>query len=140
MTVFTISWGTSALHYSKTNFLAGQMLSVVFFAIGIPLSAVLADRYGRARMLIVASACIFLFGLIFSPLFSTGSWTITGLFLALGMFLMGLTYGPLGTALAGIFPPAVRYTTARPFRSRLPVFWVRRLRPPWLPGLLPIMA
>jgi hypothetical protein len=26
------------------------------------------------------------------------------------MFLMGLTYGPLGTALAGIFPPAVRYT------------------------------
>jgi hypothetical protein len=26
------------------------------------------------------------------------------------MFLMGLTYGPLGTALAEIFPPAVRYT------------------------------
>jgi len=110
MTVFTISWGTSALHYSKSNFLAGQMFSVVFFAIGIPLSSVLADRFGRVRMLIVASACIFLFGLIFSPLFNTGSWTITVVFLALGMFLMGLTYGPLGTALAGIFPPAVRYT------------------------------
>ena len=26
------------------------------------------------------------------------------------MFLMGLTYGPLGTALAGIFPASVRYT------------------------------
>ena len=30
--------------------------------------------------------------------------------LSIGMFLMGLTYGPLGTALAGTFPPAVRYT------------------------------
>jgi hypothetical protein len=33
-------------------------------------------------------------------------------FLALGMALMGLTYGPLGTALAGLFPTAVRYTGA----------------------------
>jgi metabolite-proton symporter len=110
MTVFTISWGTSALHYSKSDFLAGQMLSVLFFAAGIPLSSILADRYGRARILIIASFCICLFGLVFSPLFGTGNWTITLLFLALGMFLMGLTYGPLGTALAGIFPPAVRYT------------------------------
>ncbi|HWD86804.1 MAG TPA: MFS transporter [Mucilaginibacter sp.] len=110
MTVFTLSWGTSALHYSKSDFLGGQMFSVVFFAVGIPLSAVLADRYGRARILIISSVLIFLFGLAFSPLFSTGSWTVTVMFLAVGMFLMGLTYGPLGTALAGIFPPAVRYT------------------------------
>ena len=112
MTVFTLSWGTSALHYSKASFLVAQMISVVAFGIGIPLSAVLADRYGRATMLIVATAFIFLFGLGFSPLFSTGSWAITVGFLVLGMFLMGLTYGPLGTALAGIFPAAVRYTGA----------------------------
>ena len=58
----------------------------------------------------VATAGIFIFGLVFAPLFSTGSLGITGLFLALGMFLMGLTYGPLGTALAEIFPASVRYT------------------------------
>jgi hypothetical protein len=34
------------------------------------------------------------------------------LFLALGLALMGFTYGPLGTALAGLFPTAVRYTGA----------------------------
>ena len=28
------------------------------------------------------------------------------------MFLMGLTYGPIGTTLAEMFPPAVRYTGA----------------------------
>jgi MFS family permease len=88
------------------------MLSVIFFAVGIPLSSILADRYGRAEALISATLLIFLFGLVFSILFSTGSWTITAIFLCLGMFLMGLTYGPLGTTLAGIFPPAVRYTGA----------------------------
>jgi metabolite-proton symporter len=110
MTVFTLSWGTSALHYSKSSFLGAQMLSMVFFGIGIPLSSILADRYGRARVMIWSTVAILLFGLVFSPLFSTGSWTVTAGFLILGMFLMGLTYGPLGTALAVIFPPAVRYT------------------------------
>lgn len=110
MTVFTLSWGTSALHYQKSSFLILQMISMLFFAMGIPLSAVIADKYGRAKMLLIATACIFVFGLVFSPLFSTGSILVTGLFLIIGMFFMGLTYGPVGTALAEIFPAAVRYT------------------------------
>jgi len=112
MTVFTLSYGTSILHYPKGSFLIGQLISVLFFGLGIPISALLADRYGRSKVLIGATAGIFLFGLVFSPLFSTGSWGITVLFLVLGMFLMGLTYGPIGTALAGIFPASVRYTGA----------------------------
>ncbi|SFS98302.1 metabolite-proton symporter [Mucilaginibacter polytrichastri] len=112
MTVFTLSWGTSALHYPKSNFLIIQMISMLFFGMGIPLSAVLADKYGRNNMLIVATICIMIFGLIFAPLFTTGSLVVTAVFLSLGMFLMGLTYGPIGTALAGIFPASVRYTGA----------------------------
>lgn len=110
MTVFTLSWGTSVLHYPKTGFLIGQMISMLFFGLGIPLSAVWADRYGRSLILIIATVGIFIFGLFFSPFFSTGSLVITSLFLSIGMFLMGFTYGPLGTALAEIFPASVRYT------------------------------
>jgi len=110
MTVFTLSWATSALHYSKISFLIGQMGSMIFFAIGIPLSAVLADRYGRNNMLVVATILILLFGLFFSQLFVAGNLTQTYIFLCLGLFLMGLTYGPIGTTLAEIFPPSVRYT------------------------------
>jgi metabolite-proton symporter len=110
MTVFTLSWGTSVLHYSRSGFLIGQMISVLFFGLGIPISAVLADRYGRARILIIATVGIFIFGLFFSTLFSTGNFGITVGFLVLGMFLMGLSYGPIGTALAGVFPASVRYT------------------------------
>ena len=112
MTVFTISWGTSALHYPKQSFLIAQIIATLFFGLGIPISAILADKYGRVNMLIVASLLIFIFGLFFSPLFSTGNWNITVGFLILGLFLMGLTYGPIGTALAEIFPPMVRYTGA----------------------------
>ena len=110
LTVFTLSWGTSVLHYPKTGFLIVQMISMLFFALGIPLSALLADRYSRGSILMLATAAIFIFGLFFSALFRPGSLEGTGIFLAIGMFLMGFTYGPLGTALSEIFPAAVRYT------------------------------
>jgi len=110
MTIFTLSWGTSVLHYPKTGFLIGQMVSMLFFGLAIPLSAVLADKYSRSLILILATVSIFIFGLFFSAFFSAGSLAMTTLFLSVGMFLMGLTYGPLGTALAEIFPASVRYT------------------------------
>ncbi|CAN5280103.1 metabolite/H+ symporter [soil metagenome] len=112
MTVFALSWGTSALHYARASFLSAQMIAMLFFAAAIPLSAVIADRYGRGNMLIIASICIIVFGLFFSSLFSAGSWPLIVSFLSIGLFLMGLTYGPMGTALAEIFPPTVRYTGA----------------------------
>jgi hypothetical protein len=45
-------------------------------------------------------------------LFAAASPARVLLLLGLGLGLMGLTYGPLGTALAGRFPTAVRYTGA----------------------------
>jgi len=110
MTVFTISWGTTKFHYSRSAFLIAQMISMLFFALSIPLSAILADKYGRGKVLIITTILIFGYGLVFAPLFVAGNWSLTVIFLALGMFLMGLTYGPAGTTLAGIFPASVRYT------------------------------
>jgi metabolite-proton symporter len=112
MTVFSLSWATSALGYSREQFLALQMLGVLFFALTIPASALIADRHGRWGMLIAATVGIILFGLVFAPLFGSGSRLGVLAFLVLGLALMGLTYGPLGTALAELFPTAVRYTGA----------------------------
>jgi len=112
MTVFALSWATTALGYARKDFLELQMISVVLFAIGIPLSALFADRRGRRTMLLTASALIFAFGLLFAPLFASQAAGGSFVFLAIGMFLMGLTYGPLGTALAELFPTPVRYTGA----------------------------
>jgi metabolite-proton symporter len=112
MTVFTLSWGTTALHYPKSDFLHAQLIGILFFALGIPLSAQLSDRFGRSPVLLWVSVAIFLFGLAFGHLFKAGHWGNTVMFLSLGLFLMGGTYGPMGTTLAELFPPPVRYTGA----------------------------
>jgi MFS family permease len=112
VTVFALSWGTSALHYPRESFLIAQMISMLFFAAGVPLSALLADRKSSNTMLLLSSIGIFIFGLLFGPFFSTGSLFVTVLFQSTGMLLMGLNYGTVGTALADIFPAEVRYTGA----------------------------
>jgi len=112
MTVFSLSWGTSALGYSRPDFLILLMVGVLFFALTIPLSAAIAERRGSRAVLIAATLGIIAFGLIVEPLFGSGNTAGVLAFLSLGLALMGLTYGPLGTALAGLFPTAVRYTGA----------------------------
>jgi len=112
MTVFTLSWGTSQLGFERQQFLIMQIIGVLFFAAMIPLSAVVADRLGRLQMLIYATVAIMLFGLVFGPLFAAGGTAMVTLLLCLGLACMGLTYGPLGTALSEQFPTAVRYTGA----------------------------
>jgi MFS family permease len=108
MTVFALSWGTSALGFSRGTFLLMQLFGILFFAITIPISAVLAER-GRRRTMFWITAGIFLFGLVMGPMFSAGMVGAVSM-MAVGLSLMGLTYGPLGTVLSELFPTAVRYT------------------------------
>lgn len=112
MTVFTLSWGTTALHYPRHQFLLLQLFAVVFFGLTIPASAVLADRYGRRLTMIIVAVAIALFGIILAPLFGSGNIALVMLALSLGLALMGMNYGPLGTMLSELFPPQVRYTGA----------------------------
>ncbi|MFC5462969.1 MFS transporter [Massilia niabensis] len=110
MTVFALSWGTTALGYSRTEFLIMQLGSVIFFGLLIPPSALIADRFGRRAAMIAVTVAITLFGLAYGPLFGSGSFWLVALFMVLGLSLTGLTYGPLGTLLAELFPAEVRYT------------------------------
>jgi MFS family permease len=112
MTVFTLSWATTKLDFSRHDFLLMQLFAVLFFGLGIPVSALLADRLGRYAVLMAASLLIALFGLAFAPMFGSGNSGAITLFLCLGLACMGLTYGPLGTMLSGLFPTQVRYTGA----------------------------
>jgi metabolite-proton symporter len=108
MTVFALSWGTSALGYMREKFLVMQLFGILFFAAGIPLGGRLAQR-GRRRTLQWVTVAIGAFGLIMAPLFVAGTVGAVAM-MALGLTLMGLTYGPLGTVLSELFPTSVRYT------------------------------
>ena len=109
VTVFLLSWGTTALGYSRDAFLIMQLVAILFFAATIPLSAVLAERFGRRRTLVGVTVTIGLFGLVMAPLLESGTAGALGA-LIIGLSLMGFTYGPLGTVLSELFPTAVRYT------------------------------
>ena len=108
MTVFALSWGTSALGYSRDTFLRLQLVAILFFALTIPLSAVIADR-GRRRIANWVNVAIALFGLVMAPMFEAGRTGAVSM-LIIGMALMGTVYGPLGTLLSELFPTRVRYS------------------------------
>lgn len=108
MTVFALSWGTTALGYGREKFLIIELIGIVFFALGIPIGGALAQR-GRRRTLLWVTSAIGFFGLIMAPVFLAGTAGVV-VMMVLGLFLMGLTYGPLGTVLSELFPTAVRYT------------------------------
>jgi len=108
MTVFTLSWGTTALHYERQKFLLIQLLGIVFFGLCIPISSLLAER-GRKPVMFGVTALIALFGFALAPLFTSGTTGVV-VMMVLGMSLMGMTYGPLGTIVSELFPTAVRYT------------------------------
>ena len=108
MTVFALSWGTRALGFSRERFLLIQLFGVLCFAVTIPISAVVAEG-GRRRTLLAVTVAIGIFGLVLAPIFAAGTFGAV-VAMAVGLSLMGLTYGPLGTVLSELFPTSVRYT------------------------------
>ena len=108
MTVFTLSWGTTALGFTREQFLYIQLFGVVFFGGTIPWAAIRAER-GRRALLMGINVAALVFGLVMAPLLTAG-WFGASLTLAIGMSLVGCAYGPLGTVLAELFPTSVRYT------------------------------
>jgi metabolite-proton symporter len=108
MTVFALSWGTTALGYSREKFLVMQLSGMICFALAIPIGGLLAER-GRRLTLLWVTGAIGAFGLIMAPMFVAGTAGVV-MMMALGLTLMGLTYGPLGTVMSELFPTSVRYT------------------------------
>ena len=108
VTVFALSWGTTALHYDRGTFLILQLIGVLFFALTIPIAAWLAER-GRRPVMIAVTVLIGAFGLVLEPLFTAGMTGALAMMI-IGLALMGFTYGPLGTVVSELFPTNVRYT------------------------------
>jgi metabolite-proton symporter len=108
MTVFALSWATTAMGYSRERFLLIQLFGILFFGLTIPISAVIAER-GRRPTAAWVNVGIVLFGLVMAALFEAGTGGAVTM-MVLGMALMGTVYGPLGTLLSELFPTPVRYS------------------------------
>jgi len=106
--VFSLSWGTSKLGYTRNEFLVMQLFAILFFAATIPIAGILAET-GRRRAMIWMTVAAMAYGFVMPWLFAAGTAGAVTM-LCLGFGLTGLVYGPLGTVLSELFPTAVRYT------------------------------
>ena len=111
-TVFSLSYGVKTLGFGRPVFLAFECLAIVFMALGILLSALLADRFGRRPVMMMGMALAALSGFAMQPLLAGANPAAITIFLAMELFLMGMTFGPMGAFLPELFPTAVRYTGA----------------------------
>ena len=109
-TAFALSYGTSSLKIDRQTFLALQLGANVFFAIGIIGAAMAADRFGASRIMVLGAVLTIVTGLMFGPVMASGSLPAIFVMLSFALLVMGLSYGPLGGWLSGLFPVRVRYT------------------------------
>ena len=110
-TVFALGYSVTRLHVARTEFLAMLCVAVLFMAAATPISAALADRYGRRTVLLASSVLAMGVGFALPPLLSGGAFASL-VFLSLALGVMGLTFAPLGALLPELFPARVRYTGA----------------------------
>jgi MFS family permease len=111
-TTFSLSYGVSVLHIPRQTFLGLLCIAVVFMALATPLSARASDRFGRKPVLIVGIIAAILSGFTMAPLLGSGETPLVLLFLVIQLFLMGVTFAPMGALLPELFPTNVRYTGA----------------------------
>jgi len=110
-TVFALGYGVTTLHIARTDFLAMLCVAALFMAAATPISAALADRFGRRPVLLAASIVAAAVGLAMPSLLDGGAIGALA-FLSLALAAMGLTFAPLGALLPELFPARVRYTGA----------------------------
>jgi metabolite-proton symporter len=110
-TVYALGYGVRALGIPRTTFLGLLCGAIVFMALATPLSAALADRFGRRPVLMAFAVVAILVGLAMPWLMASGYAGVFA-FLALALGAMGLTFAPLGALLPELFPVPVRYTGA----------------------------
>lgn len=109
-TAYALSYGTTALGYSRESFLTVQLAANCFLAIGIVLAAVRSDRRSPRRVLIEGAVATIVLGFVFGPGLAGGSLVTVFLTLAGALLVMGFVYGPLGGWLPTLYPVSVRYS------------------------------
>jgi MFS family permease len=111
VTVFPLSWIALYSLSSISDFLVIQMIGAALAAIGIVVSGVIADRFGRRTTLAVLACLIAVFS-GFVPTLMNGGDFGHNVFILLGFSLLGLSYGQAAGAVTANFPAKYRYTGA----------------------------
>jgi metabolite-proton symporter len=111
-TVFCLSYGTGTLGIPRPVFLGMLCVAILAMTLATPLAAAWSDRIGRRPVILRGALVAILAGLLLAPALQSGSLLLVTAYLALLLFLMGVTFAPMGAFLPEQFPAAVRYSGA----------------------------
>jgi MFS family permease len=111
VTVFPLSWINLYSTRSIHNFLTIQMFGAALMGLGVVISGLVADRFGRRTTLGTLAALIAIFS-AFVPMLMNGGDTGQNIFILVGFGLLGLSYGQAAGAVSANFPAKYRYTGA----------------------------
>jgi MFS family permease len=111
VTVFPLSWINIYSARSIHQFLLLQMAGAGLMAVGVVLSGVIADRFGR-RTTLGTLACLIAVFSGFVPMLMGGDDLGQDIFILLGFSLLGLSYGQAAGAVSANFSARYRYTGA----------------------------
>lgn len=106
---FFLSYMTG-LGYTSTESLGGQLGHSVGILIAAPLAALLSDRIGRKKVMVVGGLITAAYLFVYFPMVGTMSVAMAVLALAITGFLTGVTQGPLPAQLGEQFPVRMRFS------------------------------
>ncbi|MBP2370010.1 MFS transporter [Pseudonocardia parietis] len=109
---YLTSYGTQQLGLPRPTVLAMGIVGGLVFALTTIGSAILSDRVGRRRMVVIGNVASVVAGVIVFPIIDIGTAWSFGLGLSVVLGVVGIAYGPIGAQLPELFPTRFRYTGA----------------------------
>jgi MFS family permease len=111
VTVFPLSWIMLYSEQSVGQFMAVELVGAALAALAMPVSGLLADRFGRRSTLGGVAVLIGFFSLV-APWLLGGGVGGENAFILIGFVLLGLSYGQAAGSVTSNFMSHFRYTGA----------------------------
>jgi MFS family permease len=109
---YLTSYGTAQLGLPRPTVLAMGIVGGLVFAATTIAGAILSDRFGRRRMVVIGNAVSVLGAVVAFPVIDIGTAASFGTGLSVVLGVVGIAYGPIGAQLPELFPTRYRYTGA----------------------------
>ncbi|GAA4283332.1 MFS transporter [Brevibacterium daeguense] len=110
MTTYAVNYGTAVLEMAPWLVLTATLVGAVAEGIAIIISGRLADRFTPAQVVTGGGIVALLMTIPIVFLLGSGSAVLAALAIVLGIGVLGLPYGPLGTLLSQLFDHSHRYS------------------------------
>ncbi len=113
-TTYLTSYGTSptGAALSRTLVLSLGIVAAAAMALGVILSAIYSDRFGRRTLIMASCGGAVVWSLLLFPILDTHSPVAFAVALIVTLGIQGIGYGPVGAFLPETFPTRYRYTAA----------------------------